>query len=54
VQELGQNNQLYKANGYKDDGFPENMSDFGKFIFLRTYSRWMAEQKRRETYREMV
>lgn len=54
MQEVEQYNQLYKANGYKDDGFPENMSDFGKFIFLRTYSRWMADQKRRETYREMV
>jgi ribonucleoside-diphosphate reductase alpha chain/ribonucleoside-triphosphate reductase len=40
------------STGYLD--FPKNMNEFGKFIFLRTYSRWKEEEQRRETFYEMA
>lgn len=43
-----------KETGYNRQEFPESMNDFGKFVFLRTYARWIPEKQRRETYREMV
>src|SRR5579872_1330685 len=33
--------------------FPEHMSPIGQFVFLRTYSRWLPNLKRRETYKEV-
>lgn len=41
-----------KATGYLD--FPAHMQEFGKFVFLRTYSRWLEDEKRRETFYEMA
>lgn len=41
-----------KATGYLD--FPEKMNEFGKFVFLRTYSRWDDTNMRRETFYEMA
>lgn len=34
--------------------FPDHMTELGKFIYYRTYSRWMPELKRRETWKETV
>lgn len=39
-------------NSYPDQ--PEHMTELGKFVFYRTYSRWLPDDKRRETYKEMV
>ena len=33
--------------------FPESMVGLGIFVFLRTYSRWIEGQNRRETYKEV-
>lgn len=33
--------------------FPSNMNALGKFVFLRTYSRYIPQLKRRETYKEV-
>lgn len=41
-----------KSTGYLD--FPSKMNEFGKFVFLRTYSRWLEDEKRRETFYEMA
>lgn len=38
--------------GYPD--FPAHMSELGKFVFLRTYSRYLPELRRRESYKETV
>ena len=35
---------------YED--FPKHMSPLGMFVFLRTYSRFLTKDKRRETYKE--
>lgn len=32
--------------------FPAEMNALGKFVYYRTYSRWLPEQKRRETWKE--
>lgn len=32
--------------------FPEHMSEIGKFVYYRTYSRYLSELKRRETWKE--
>jgi len=37
-------------SGYDD--FPKHMSPLGMFVFLRTYSRFLVKEKRRETYKE--
>lgn len=34
--------------------FPEHMNALGRFVYLRTYSRWLPEQSRRETWKETV
>jgi ribonucleoside-diphosphate reductase alpha chain/ribonucleoside-triphosphate reductase len=34
------------------DEFPEHMTAYSKFVYLRTYSRWLFEEKRRETWKE--
>lgn len=34
--------------------FPEHMNELGKFVFYRTYSRWLPEKGRRETWKETV
>ncbi|URZ16903.1 ribonucleoside-triphosphate reductase, adenosylcobalamin-dependent [Clostridium felsineum] len=34
--------------------YPEAMSDIGRFTYLRTYSRWLEGEKRRETWKETV
>lgn len=36
--------------GYED--FPSHMTALGQFVYYRTYSRWLPEQKRRETWKE--
>lgn len=33
---------------------PEHMNELGSFVFYRTYSRWLPEQNRRETWKEAV
>ena len=33
---------------------PEHMNELGSFVFYRTYSRWLPNQKRRETWKEAV
>jgi ribonucleoside-triphosphate reductase (thioredoxin) len=38
--------------GYKD--FPEHMNTLGSFVYLRTYSRFLAHEGRRETWKETV
>lgn len=38
----------------KYDDFPAHMNDLGKFVFYRTYSRFIPELKRRETWKETV
>lgn len=37
-------------DGYEE--FPSHMNELGKFIFYRTYSRYLPEKKRRETWKE--
>ena len=32
--------------------FPEHMSELSKFVYYRTYSRWLPEKGRRETWKE--
>lgn len=39
-------------NKYPD--FPEHMNELGKFVFYRTYSRYLPEKQRRETWKETV
>ena len=34
--------------------FPDFMSPLGKFVYYRTYSRWLDNKKRRETWKETV
>ncbi|MBA4547721.1 ribonucleoside-triphosphate reductase, adenosylcobalamin-dependent [Thermoactinomyces intermedius] len=34
--------------------FPRHMDELGKFVYYRTYSRWIPELKRRETWKETV
>lgn len=36
----------------KYDDFPKHMSPLGMFVFLRTYSRFLTKEQRRETYKE--
>jgi len=38
----------------KYDDYPEQMNELAKFIFQRTYSRWLREERRRETYKEAM
>ena len=33
---------------------PEHMNDLGKFVFYRTYSRWLEGKGRRETFKEAI
>jgi len=33
--------------------FPDEMTELGKFIFYRTYSRYLLEKRRRETWKEV-
>jgi ribonucleoside-triphosphate reductase (thioredoxin) len=33
---------------------PEHMTELGAFVYYRTYSRWLPEKKRRETWKETV
>lgn len=35
---------------YKD--FPDHMTELSKFVYYRTYSRWLTEENRRETWKE--
>lgn len=39
-------------DGYTD--FPVSMTPIGMFTYLRTYSRWITEESRRETWKETV
>lgn len=39
-------------NSYSDE--PEHMNNLGKFVFYRTYSRWLEEKGRRETFKEAI
>jgi ribonucleoside-diphosphate reductase alpha chain/ribonucleoside-triphosphate reductase len=32
--------------------FPKEMNALGKFVYYRTYSRWLPDKKRRETWKE--
>lgn len=34
--------------------FPEHMTQLAKFVYYRTYSRWLPELQRRETWKETV
>jgi len=34
--------------------FPEQMNELGKFVYYRTYSRFLPDKKRRETWKETV
>lgn len=34
--------------------FPAEMNPLGQFVYLRTYSRWLPEEGRRETWKETV
>ena len=34
--------------------FPEEMNELGSFVFYRTYSRWLSDEGRRETWKETV
>lgn len=34
------------------DDFPPHMTELGKFVYYRTYSRWIPEECRRETWKE--
>lgn len=36
----------------KYDDFPKHMTPMGMFVYLRTYSRFLMKEKRRETYKE--
>lgn len=38
----------------KYDNAPEHMNQLGAFVFYRTYSRWIKEEGRRETWKEAV
>lgn len=38
----------------KYSDFPQHMSELGQFVFYRTYSRWLEEKNRRETWKETV
>jgi ribonucleoside-triphosphate reductase len=38
----------------KYESFPEHMNELGKFVYYRTYSRYLPEQGRRETWKETV
>lgn len=38
----------------KYDDFPSHMNAIGKFVYLRTYSRYLPEKGRRETWKETV
>ena len=38
----------------KYDDFPEHMNELGKFVYYRTYSRYLPEKGRRETWKETV
>ena len=38
----------------KYSDFPSHMTELGKFIFYRTYSRWLEDKQRRETWKETV
>lgn len=46
------NRILPKAFIEKYPDFPEQMNELGKFVYLRTYSRFLPEKGRRETWRE--
>ena len=37
-------------SGYGDA--PDHMTEVGKFVYYRTYSRWLESEKRRETWKE--
>lgn len=37
-------------NQYPD--YPEHMSELAKFVYTRTYSRWLPEKGRRETWKD--
>lgn len=39
-------------NKYPD--FPPHMNELGRFVYYRTYSRWLEAKKRRETWKETV
>lgn len=32
--------------------YPEEMDELAKFVYIRTYSRWLADKNRRETWKE--
>ena len=34
---------------YKD--FPDHMTELSKFVYYRTYSRWLPKENRRETWK---
>src|SRR5690606_13390075 len=38
----------------KYDDAPEHMNELGTFVFYRTYSRWIEDEGRRETWKEAV
>ena len=38
--------------GFPDE--PKHMNQLGKFVFYRTYSRWLDEEGRRETFKEAI
>jgi len=43
-----------KGIGESAPDFPAHMNELGKFVFLRTYSRFLPQEGRRETWKETV
>lgn len=44
--------KLTKAFLDKYPDYPEEMDELAKFVYIRTYSRWLPEENRRETWKE--
>lgn len=44
----------YVSPEFLKKDFPEEMNQLGRFVYYRTYSRFLPEKKRRETWRETV
>ena len=38
----------------KYESAPEGMNQLAQFVFYRTYSRWLEDKKRRETFKESI
>lgn len=50
------NGRTFLTQEYLDQfpDFPPHMNELGKFVYLRTYSRYLPEKGRRETWKETV